>query len=395
MSEIYHYFLKNKDKEVIRFALQRGKVEQVFNGERIEESVAEIVGLEILNPSMLPYELRNECTPSTLQKWIKKRKVPKNRAFVDKILNTCILNNDLMDYIDISLGFSLNDSYWIVASECGYQWGDYNLYSNRFDEMLERVAFDGISYRASELVTTPEYTTYGALRKCWKNVGDEICLYKASSQAFANGGKEAYAEFYMAQVAQAMGLECVAYDLKEYHQEIVSVCRLFTSESVGFLPMYSCLGKEERGLKKFDLLKEIQRIYGERALADLMIFDSLIYNTDRHLGNFGMLVSNEDNAFLKPAPIFDNGFCVFNFLSDDELSDIPSALVGKTSRFDLSFTQQMQIFVTKEHIPMLENLREFEFVKHPKYNLPNRWLEMIAEFVRERAKEALKLAHKK
>lgn len=395
MSEIYHYFLKNKDKEVIRFALQRGKVEQVFNGERIEESVVEIVGLEILNPSMLPYELRNECTPSTLQKWIKKRKVPKNRAFVDKILNTCILNNDLMDYIDISLGFSLNDSYWIVPSECGYQWGDYNLYSNRFDEMLERVAFDGISYRASELVTTPEYTTYGALRKCWKNVGDEICLYKASSQAFANGGKEAYAEFYMAQVAQAMGLECVAYDLKEYHQEIVSVCRLFTSESVGFLPMYSCLGKEERGLKKFDLLKAIQRIYGERALADLMIFDSLIYNTDRHLGNFGMLVSNEDNAFLKPAPIFDNGLCVFNFLSDDELSDIPSALVGKTSKFDLSFTQQMQIFVTKEHIPMLENLREFEFVKHPKYNLPNRWLEMIAEFVRERAKEALKLAHKK
>lgn len=395
MSEIYHYFLKNKDKEVVRFALQRGKVEQVFNGERIEESVVEIVGLEILNPSMLPYELRNECTPSTLQKWIKKRKVPKNRAFVDKILNTCILNNDLMDYIDISLGFSLNDSYWIVPSECGYQWGDYNLYSNRFDEMLERVAFDGISYRASELVTTPEYTTYGALRKCWKNVGDEICLYKASSQAFANGGKEAYAEFYMAQVAQAMGLECVAYDLKEYHQEIVSVCRLFTSESVGFLPMYSCLGKEERGLKKFDLLKAIQRIYGERALADLMIFDSLIYNTDRHLGNFGMLVSNEDNAFLKPAPIFDNGLCVFNFLSDDELSDIPSALVGKTSKFDLSFTQQMQIFATKEHIPMLENLREFEFVKHPKYNLPNRWLEMIAEFVRERAKEALKLAHKK
>lgn len=395
MSEKKHYFLKNKDKAVVRFGLQRRKIEQIFNDSKIEEGIVEIVDLEILIPSMLPYELQSECTPNTLHKWIKKRRVPKNRAFVDKILNTCILNNDLMDYIDISLGFSLNDSYWIVPSKCDYQWRDYNLYSNRFDEMLERVAFDGISYQASELITTPEYTTYGALRKCWRNVGEEICLYKASSQAFANGGKEAYGEFYMAQVAQIMGLECVAYDLREYHQEIVSVCKLFTSEDIGFLSMYSCLSREERGLKKFDLLKAIQKVYGERALADLMIFDSLIYNTDRHLGNFGMLVSNKDNAFIKPAPIFDNGLCIFNFLSDDELSDIPRALVGKTSKFDLSFTQQMQIFATKEHIPMLENLREFEFVKHPQYNLPNHWLEMIAEFIRERAKEAIAIALKK
>lgn len=40
------------------------------------------------------------------------------------------------------------------------------------------------------------------------------------------------------------------------------------------------------------LLESISEITGQEFLEDLMVFDSLIYNTDRHLGNLGMMIEN-------------------------------------------------------------------------------------------------------
>jgi hypothetical protein len=41
---------------------------------------------------------------------------------------------------------------------------------------------------------------------------------------------------------------------------------------------------------------------------DMLVFDALIYNTDRHYGNFGVLRDNSDGKIIAPAPIFDNCF---------------------------------------------------------------------------------------
>lgn len=391
------YLLKNKDKTIASFSLQKQEIKQIFNGREIVEVAYGIGDLQVFLPSLLPHDLQDDCTPQTLKKWIQKRKVPKNRAFVEKIIHTYYSAeaDNFLSYVDVSLSFSLNDTFWITPIEGKYQWESHNLYANPFDSMLMEVAFNGISHKATGLVTTPEYTTNGALRKCWRFLDGEVKLYKASSEAFANGGKEAYGEYYTAQIAKAMGLECVAYDLEEFCGEIVSVCPLFTSEEIGFLPMYSALSKESRELKKFELLGAIQEIYGKEALADLMLFDALIYNTDRHLGNFGMLFSNEDNALIKPAPIFDNGLCVFNFLIESDLENIAEALSDKTSSFELPFDLQLELFVSKRHIPMLEKLLDFKFVKHSKFNLPNHWLDSIAQFLQHRAKTAIELAERK
>ena len=44
----------------------------------------------------------------------------------------------------------------------------------------------------------------------------------------------------------------------------------------------------------------------------MLLFDAVIYNTDRHLGNFGLLVDSKTNKIIRPAPIFDNGNSLFN-----------------------------------------------------------------------------------
>ena len=80
--------------------------------------------------------------------------------------------------------------------------------------------------------------------------------------------------------------------------------------------MFQCIivGKNEDTLREGGkLLESITKIYGKEKIEDLMLFDSLIYNTDRHLGNLGMLVDNNTREILKPAPIFDNGNSILSF----------------------------------------------------------------------------------
>ena len=59
----------------------------------------------------------------SLVSWINGPKTPKNREFVDKIIQTYGGNEKtFMDYIDVSFGLSLNDSFWIVPDNKEYLW---------------------------------------------------------------------------------------------------------------------------------------------------------------------------------------------------------------------------------------------------------------------------------
>ena len=55
------------------------------------------------------------------------------------------------------------------------------------------------------------------------------------------------------------------------------------------------------------------------ALEDMLVFDAVIGNTDRHLGNFGFLVDAKTNTLTGPAPLFDHGNSMFNFASRMEM----------------------------------------------------------------------------
>ena len=380
------YLLKNKDKVVLEFEVTTDTEE--YQG--ISRQYTSLANLKSVNNKLLPYSM--EASLSSLEKWIKNRKIPKNRAFVNDVLKTLNVDSEdnIMAYVDISLALSLNDSYWIIPADKDYKWSDYNLYENEFDKALALVAFSGGSYKASKITSSPEYTTNGMLPKCWHRNDGQIYLYKGSSEKYANGGKESYAEYYMAQVAKALGFEHTPYDLREFHGQVVSSCPLFTNENEGYVNIYACLDKDIRKTYKLRLIEPIQKIYGEERFADLMVFDALICNVDRHLGNFGMIIDNNTNEILRPAPIFDNGFSMINILTQDELKDIPTAIANmQHSFFDFSFNEQLKLFIQPRHIKNLEKFKSFEFTKHKEFNLPDAWLESIQKAIQERAELAI------
>ena len=388
------YLLKNKDKEVLYFETAI-KTKQLDN---LSYTLVYIEKAEIIDEKLLPYNFlkQDKSLIENLNSWINNRKVPKNRAFVNQILATIEEKNNFMAYIDISLGLSLNDSYWIIPFDKNYLWQDYNLYQNPFNETLSLVAFLGYSTKIKALTTSPEYTTNGMLKKCWhKNEEtNKIELLKGQSQEYANRGKEAYCEFYMAQIAEVLNFNYLKYDLKEFKNQIVSSCEIFTNQDYGYLPISHCLNKKIDFTDIIDLFIKIMEIYDKEAFYDLLLFDALICNIDRHLGNFGMIVDNNSNKLLKPAPIFDNGLSFINFITENELANIEEALIKNNynhSFFNLSFEEQVKFAGKKRHIEGLKKLADFKFIKHPKYNLKDKWLNAAEKFIQERSKNFIEI----
>ena len=85
----------------------------------------------------MPLDL--EVTENGLAKWIKRRNIPKNRAFVDAFLSKQGLSsNRPMDIISVSKGLSLNDVYWVVEKDFKGKFKDYNLYDNKFAIIIRR-----------------------------------------------------------------------------------------------------------------------------------------------------------------------------------------------------------------------------------------------------------------
>ena len=63
--------------------------------------------------ALLPLDL--EVSGSGVAKWLKRRTIPKNRAYVHNLLSKSGLSlNRPMNIIRVTKGLSLNDCYWIV-----------------------------------------------------------------------------------------------------------------------------------------------------------------------------------------------------------------------------------------------------------------------------------------
>ena len=269
------YILQNKDIPLLKFDLMREKI-QVGGLEAYDYSL-QIKYMNQEKQALLPYSLRQDSSPENLLQWIGKRKAPKNRQFVDKLMQTIGDDENPLAYVDISHALSLNDALWITNAAYPIAWQDFNLYHHPFNEVLAYVAFTGYSEKISGVVTSPEYTSSGALKKCWSNRSDGIYLIKGDDFIkYSDGRSQATMEYYAAQVAEVMGFEHIPYDLEMFHhrngeKEIVCKCKLFTSEDVGYTAAYDFFRAKGLAMKRANLANiavqdRMAEIYAQPAL---------------------------------------------------------------------------------------------------------------------------------
>ena len=363
--------LKHRDTEVLRF-------------DWLEPQGVRIVSVNDEALRFLPLDMHGEATDEGLWRWLKHRVVPKHRAYIEDLMARLGLDaRDVRGIIRICRGLSLNDVFWVVEDGFAGRWRDYNLYTNRFSDIVAAIAFTGLGPGVPDAWTSsPELTTNGMLAKCWRRKGDGIVeLYKSGTTGALNAGFEPYSEFYAAQIAEAMGIDFVSYGLSMFKGRLCSTCPLFTSDKYGYLPAGRLLSRE-------DALKD-------QRFADIFLLDAVIFNTDRHMGNFGYLVDNDTNEIVGAAPVFDNGYGLFSLATwqpggaFNEFDDLRRFVSRVRPALYTDWLKFQGPSLSKEQIDCIRRLHGFRFRRHKRYNLPAERLERIEDFTQKRISQIL------
>lgn len=378
------YYLKLFDETLITFEMKRELSLKIYNIKTISNK-----------KNLFPEILKNEVNSDNIEEFLKQRIIPKNRAFVQEILEAQNLNlNDIKGIVDVCKGLSLNDCYWVVDDD-NLKFADYNLYDNDFSTTLSLIAFTGYTSKIKGIATSPEFTTNGALPKAWRRIDNQVFLYKGSTEwwHFSNTGFEPYSEFYASQLANAIGINAINYDLKKWKGMLASVCALFTSKDYSYVPIWLASEKEK-----------IEDIYNwccdngfKEDFADMIAFDSLILNSDRHMGNFGVMKDNHTGKYVKFAPLFDNGESLLSkgdikaFENKESFNEYINKSSVNISSYGVDYKDLFKSFCGKNQIAKLRKALNYTFHKHPIYNLPTNRLKLINYMINERANELIML----
>lgn len=357
-----------------------GKVEWVDEGSR----------------ALLPPRLLQSCTYDDVEAWLASRVIPKNRAFVRQILGQYgIEASSPQDIIDVSRGLSLNDAYWVTPDGFDGTWAEYNLYENRFDEVLGLVAYTGVTdSQRRKAGLSSEWTTSGSYPKAWRNVGDRIVLYKAGNyplyEGCANEDLGPFSEYFAAQVAERAGLPHVEYGLDVWKGHLASTCDLFCDEGHSYVPFYEATSRS--GVPSCLAACESLGPDALEGYLDILAFDSVILNDDRHVGNFGFMRDNETGRFLGFAPLFDQNRSLFPTDMDGDLAgwhDRAHRVMPAGSA--IPFDALVPTLITGRQHDWLRRLLDFSPTQDEAHRVSARRLDAIGRLVRGRASEMLRL----
>lgn len=375
------YYLKHFNTPLLCFSADNGA-----------EMNIELLWVNEAHKELLPLDLP-AVSVEGLEAWIRRRNIPKNRAYVDTFLSVQGLSrNRPLEVLRLSKGLSLNDCYWVTEDSFQGSFEQFNLYDNRFSRILGQIAFTGYGTSGGTfLSSSPEFTTNGMLPKCWRRQKGKVWLYKGGTEGASNTGNEPYSEFYAVQVARVLEINAIDYHLSKWKGRLCSVCELFTSKELAYVPVGHIVRRG--GLKAVRSFYESLGAEYVKALNEMIVFDAVIFNTDRHYGNFGFLVDSASNRIVAPAPLFDHGNALMNLAGQDVFSSEKAWLKYEKTLLPCvydDFVGEAKAVLTHEQKNRLRKLLDFHFKKHSRYNLPPERLARIEQAIHRRAAELIK-----
>jgi len=390
MGEDNRYELKLYDETLLSFDFMRV-------GELGDFSVEIVSVNDDIGRKLFPVNL--EITNKSLLRWLESRVIPKNRTHVKEILSALNLSgNDTKGIIDVCMGLSLTDSYWIARSSFTGKFKDYNLFENEFSEALSLVAYTGVQEGPvwENGSYSPELTTTGMLPKMWNREEDGIYLYKGGFMTgeAANTGNEPYSEYYSSQILEKMDIKHIYYGLTAWKGALASKCKLFTNIDTAFVPFAHIARTGNYTAESLKCYEEIGESYYEE-LKDMYTFDCLAYNTDRHAGNFGLLRDNRTGEYIGTAPVFDNGFALFPTIWPEYIQNMKEYAEKLTpTGTGASFDKLAEVVAGEPQQDKLKKMAGFRFERHKGCNLSEERLYALEGFINERAEALLKMGGK-
>ncbi|MGL4452242.1 MAG: hypothetical protein ACRCTZ_13750, partial [Sarcina sp.] len=300
-----------------------------------------------------------------IETWLNNRILASRRIYKKEILKSINLVNPItIDILRVNHACSLNDTLWIrEVGEC-LNWNDVSLY-NGFKEDLGIVSFFGVINSIDGYIKTPELTTKGIQGKAWRIVDGKITLYK-------NGGNEPYCEVIASKILSLVGIEHIEYKINDWNRVICSTCDLFTDENTGFISMKDVLSLELGNRNQWNYLNvlEVCKKYKvEKEFKEMLFFDCLILNQDRHFCNFGFTINNDTRKINGFMPLFDHGCSLGNLtLNENEIEEklLEQGTFANTRLIDQGLEFYEEDFAVKMINEILKKLHELYKLDIPK-----------------------------
>ena len=356
------FYLLNKNKLLARFHVEGTGVLEIIKIDKQFETVPEWLG--------------------DLRAFIGNRRAPKKRENIARLLEMSGCDT-IYGWLSITHALSLVDTYWVKPAGSCLAWEQVSLYTHDFNEVVAKTAFEGGLHGYDLSTTSPEYGTDGTFAKCWIRENNIIKLMKRGSTGARNAGLEPYSEFYTSQIARELCLSHVDYGLRSHDGRVCSVCPAFTSEEIGYLP-FAAVGSK---LNELAYVIELFDSYGLREEAvNMFIFDAVIFNEDRHKGNFGFTINNDTNEIIGMAPLFDHNIAMLCYAEQEDFNQIDSYLAEKGPKIGNTFVGDAKALLYPGMRKKLQNLYGFKFERHAKINLPEERLDALERVINRQIK---------
>lgn len=283
---------------------------EIMHGNQKAAAVCRNGMCQIYREDMLPYNLYLEQVPEddidgriqnldNFYHWCASRILTLDREYAKEILNSIGATQSTTDKerAQIALSYhclSLMDIFWTKEKNEQQSFSALNLFENHLES-----AFVDVSLRGRQMtiqnrhLIADDLGTQGCYPKAWIRKQDGFWLMK-------DGGLEPVEhELLASRIARCFQVNQVEYEEAFYDGQKVSVSKIITSLDKSIVPMeYFEIYAANH---ETDAMEYILQLDGYSYYM-MNIIDYLVGNTDRHWGNWGLLV---DNATNQPIRLYD------------------------------------------------------------------------------------------
>lgn len=319
--------------------------------------------------------------------WLEDRKAYKHNHHLKQLMIDCGCETT-EGFIKITHAASINDTFWIKSEKENVTWDDISFYKNDFNETISKLAFEGLGlYGIQMSSTSPELTTDGSFRKCWKKEKEGIYLYKRGVTGAYNAGLEPYCEALASEIIHKADPTSVEYSILRLHKEVATKCKIFTNDNIGFVPLRRLVNRSI----SLDGLLEFYEVLGcKEQFQRILVLDAITFNVDRHLGNIGILVDNSTQKPVGIAPNFDFNLSMLPYVTKEEFDQIGTKLLDYGPAIGSDFTRVGQEMLTSEIRKDLIKLQGFQFSFRGDKNFKPWRVDIMEDMVHQQIQAVLK-----
>lgn len=273
---------------------------EIMHGDRKVARVDSTGHCKIYYKSFMPYNLYLEeeedidtlvNNVTNFNYWCATRVLTLDRKYAKEILNSIGMLQAVTDKerAKIALSYrcaSLTDVYWVRYGRENISFADINLYDNHLSNTFIDIALKGKQYTVENKFLARDLSTNGCYPKAWQRTGTGFRLLK-------DGGNHAVErELLASQICRCFNVSQVLYEADYFDGEKVTVSDNITSKeySIASMEAFEIYAQNhDRDIKKYIIALDKHNYYM------MNVVDYLVGNTDRHWGNWGVLVKNSNN----------------------------------------------------------------------------------------------------